>query len=350
MISRDKKDYICTTPFGYTEVFDKQQFLCCPGWLKEDVYETENIKKNFNSTKSQKIRKSILEGTYKYCDEKQCPHLANLKQGKSIDNRLIQKTPENLEKYKVVSNINMVNFCFDRSCNLQCPSCRSELINYLGKDRDSVEEKLRQVNEEISATIKRLYLSGSADPFYSKSFRQWLINFDPTKFPKLSLIHIHTNGILWTPQLWNKMKKIHPFVTTAEISIDAATKDTYENHTRIGGDWEKLKENLEFITSIPTLKYIIFSFVTQDSNFREMKAFIEFIKSYKSLESKNYNIFFNHITNWGTYSEKQYQEKDISNRDNPNFLEFIKIVKSINGQKNVSHNFTHLLKRERSLI
>ena len=37
----DKSKLICATPFGYTEVFDDKQFLCCPGWLKEDIYETD---------------------------------------------------------------------------------------------------------------------------------------------------------------------------------------------------------------------------------------------------------------------------------------------------------------------
>ena len=81
----DKSKYICTTPFGYTEVFDDKQFLCCPGWLKEDIYETDNIKENFNSKKSQKIRESILDGSYKYCDEHQCPHLSGFKQNKKVD-------------------------------------------------------------------------------------------------------------------------------------------------------------------------------------------------------------------------------------------------------------------------
>ena len=185
MIAKDK--YICATPFGYTEVFDDKQFLCCPGWLKEDIYETPSIKDNFNSQKSQKIRESILDGSYKYCDENQCPHLSAFKQNKFIDDRFVLKNKESLERYKPISKINTVNFCFDRSCNLQCPSCRSELINYLGKDRNGVDEKLRQVNEEISKTIKRLYLSGSADPFFSKSFRQFLINFDPVSYTHLTL-------------------------------------------------------------------------------------------------------------------------------------------------------------------
>lgn len=345
-----KEDYICATPFGYTEVFDKQQFLCCPGWLGEDIYESENLKDNFNSEKSQLIRKSILDGSYSYCNSQQCPHLAALKRGEFIDSRFIPKTEKSLKQFKPISKVNMVNFCFDRSCNLKCPSCRLELINYLGKDRESVEDKLNQVNNEISETIKRLYLSGSADPFYSKSFRQFLVNFDPKKYPKLENIHLHTNGILWTEQLWNKMKAIHPYVNIAEISIDAATKNTYENVTRLGGDWNKLVENLEFITNIDTIGTLIFSFVTQDTNFKEMLEFCDFIYSYKGLENKHYNIFFNRITNWGTYTQEQYEQKDVSRPEHPLYREFVDILKLVNGKKAVTHNFTHVLDSNKTLM
>ena len=346
----DKSKLICATPFGYTEVFDDKQFLCCPGWLKEDIYETDNIYKNFNSNKSQEIRKSILEGSYKYCDEKQCPHLGGLKQNKFIDNRFVSKNEETLKKYKPISKINMVNFCFDRSCNLQCPSCRSELINYLGKDRDSVEDKLKQVNEEISETIKRLYLSGSADPFYSKSFRQFLINFNPNKYPMMERIHIHTNGLLWTEKLWNRMEKIHPFATSCEISIDAATKDTYENKTRIGGKWEVLLERLKFIIKIPTIQHYIFSFVVQDTNYKEMYNFYKLITDLDWDKSKTKNIFFNHITNWGTYSDVEYESKDISNPKNKLHEDFLLELNKINNVKNVSHNFNHLFTKKINII
>ena len=71
-------------------------------------------------------------------------------------------------------------------------------------------------------------------------------------------IHIHTNGILWTEQLWERMKSVHPFVKSCEISIDAATQDTYENKTRIGGKWETLLKQLDFIINIPTINSYIF--------------------------------------------------------------------------------------------
>ena len=346
----DKSKLICVTPFTYSELFDDKQFLCCPGWLNEDIYETNSIKDNFNSKKAQEIRNSILDGSYKYCDSEQCPHLNALKQDKFIDNRLVPKTKETLKKYKPISEIGIVNFCFDKSCNLQCPSCRSEFINYLGKDRDGVDEKLRQVNEELSGTIKKLYLSGSADPFYSKSFRQFLINFDPKKYPMMEGIHIHTNGILWTEQLWERMNSIHPYVKSCEISIDAATKDTYENKTRIGGKWETLLQQLDFIINIPTIDKYIFSFVVQDSNYKEMYDFYDLISSLNWKFDKNINIFFNHITNWGTYSESQYLSKDISNPNHELHDDFFIELNKIHNQKNVLHNFNHLLENKINII
>ena len=50
--------------------------------------------------------------------------------------------------------------------------------------------------------------------------------------------------------MWNSMKSIHPFVKVAEVSIDAATKDTYENKTRLNGNWDKLLDNLKFIAKL----------------------------------------------------------------------------------------------------
>lgn len=342
----NKKDFICTTPFTYTEVFDKEQFLCCPGWLKEDIYETDDILKNFHSEKSNKIRESIIDGSYKYCDEKQCPYLASLSKGKLLDRRLKLKKNNPVPKPQIAN----INFCFDRSCNLQCPSCRSELINYLGNDRISVDDKLRQVEENFSETLQYLYLSGSADPFFSKSFRQFLINFDPSKFPILRNIHLHTNGLLWTESLWNRMKNIHKYVNSCEVSIDAATKETYENKVRIGGNWETLLERLDFIMSIKTIVNQRFSFVVQDSNYHEMYMFWDLLNSISKKHNKKITVFFNHITNWGTYSDEEYKTKDVGRTDHPDHSKFIKELNRINSLPSVEHNYQHFFSKQSKLI
>ena len=342
----NKKDFICTTPFTYTEVFDKEQFLCCPGWLKEDIYETDDIQKNFHSEKSNKIRESIVDGSYKYCDEQQCPYLASLSKGKLLDRRLKLKSGNPVPKPQIAT----MNFCFDKSCNLQCPSCRSELINYLGNDRIGVEDKLRQVEENFSKTLQYLYLSGSADPFFSKSFRQFLINFDPSKYPVLRNIHLHTNGLLWTENLWNRMSGIHRLVNSCEVSIDAATKDTYENKVRIGGNFDTLLERLDYILSIKTIQTQRFSFVVQDSNYNEMYLFWELLTNINKKHNKKITIFFNHITNWGTFTDEEYKVKDIGRKDHPLHTKFIEELNRVNKLPTVEHNFQHFITKKSTLI
>lgn len=347
----DKKKYICSAPFNYTEVYDNRQFLCCPSWLPIDVNDGNGIVSSFNSEKSKEIRKSILDGSYKYCDEIQCPFLARLKSNQ-IPTNFIPKTPESIKRFEEVTHPSIVNFCFDRSCNFQCPSCRNELINYTGKERLSVESKLKEVEEQISPYAKRLYLSGSADPFYSKSFRQFLINLDTKKFKNLKSIHLHTNASLWNESMWDKMKAIHKLANSCEISIDASTKETYETKTRIGGNWDILIDNLHFITGIPTIKHYIFSFVVQDTNYTEMFEFYKLIESYMKFRTDKikWEVKTNVITNWGTYSDVAFRQKDVSNPKHEYHQNFLIELDKIKGLPNIVHNFHHLYEVKNTLI
>jgi hypothetical protein len=49
--------------------------------------------------------------------------------------------------------------------------------------------------------------------------------------------------------MWDSMSNIHAYVKTCEISIDAATKETYEK-LRLGGRWDKIIEGLEHPTNL----------------------------------------------------------------------------------------------------
>jgi organic radical activating enzyme len=347
----DKEKYICIAPFSYTEVFDDRQYLCCPSWLDVDIWDGNGIKSSFNSKKANDVRNSILDGSYKYCNHIQCPYLSGLKNEK-LPTKFIEKTKENIDFFKKVNTPNTINFCFDRSCNFQCPSCRNELINYLGSNRNGVDLKLKEIENEMSSEIKRLYLSGTADPFYSKSFRQFLINLDSNKFKNLKSIHLHTNASLWDESMWNKMKSIHPYVNSCEISIDAATKETYETKTRIGGNWETLLDNLKFITKIPTIKFYSFSFVVQDTNYEEMYDFykmIETIMNERKVQTE-YDVFYNKITNWGTYTDDEFVKKDITNSDHKEHTEFLKVLEKMKNFSKFTNNFNHLYEIKKRLI
>ena len=340
----NKANYICQTPFTYTEVFDDQQFLCCGNWLykDKDIKVTDNIKDNFYSDKAEYIRSTILDGSYSLCSETTCPKLVGLKNG-VVDPSFIPNTEENRKKVTENTKINMVNFCFDRSCNLACPSCRIDFINVHGKERLAVEEKMRQVEEELYEDVEALYLSGTADPFFSNSYRKFLTNLDPDKYSKLNHIHLHTNANLWTKQFWLKLHKVHHLVKSCEISIDAATKKTYDI-VRRGGDWDKLIENLKFIVTIPSIQTFNFSMVVSDDNYKEMLLFHQLLESiFTTYAPKaNWHIFYNRLTDWGTFSAETLASKQVFNKDNPLFEDFCTELEKIKHITNKTTNFPEI--------
>ena len=157
----------------------------------------------------------------------------------------------------------------------------------------------------------------------------FIINFDENKFPNLKEISLYTNGILLNEKMWNKINKIHKYIKTIQISIDAATKDTYEKIRR-GGKWEVLMKNINFLLTIPTIEKMEYVFIVQDTNYKEMEQFLQLVNN---LPHKNtQGVFFNKIYNWGTYSDSEYKQKKIWDESHPEFNEFlIELSKIVNG-------------------
>jgi MoaA/NifB/PqqE/SkfB family radical SAM enzyme len=192
-----------------------------------------------------------------------------------------------------------------------------------------------------------MYISGTADAFASASYRNYLKNFKPEKYPKLKKIHLHTNGSLWTKEMWESMDTIHPYVKTCEISIDAATKETYEEKTRIGGKWDVLIQNLKYIATIHTIDNIRLSFVVQESNFREMEQFYDLIRN---IFTDRFDIFYGRITNWGTFDDATFKLLDVVDINNPHHSEFLKEINKVGNLQYVSHNLHEFIYKKQTLI
>jgi hypothetical protein len=92
--------------------------------------------------------------------------------------------------------------------------------------------------------------------------------------PKLERIHLHTNGLLWTQRIWEKIPaETRALIRSATISIDAATPATYAENRR-GGDFPTLLGRLSFIAELRTegpLDYLEIHIV-QANNHREIRV------------------------------------------------------------------------------
>jgi MoaA/NifB/PqqE/SkfB family radical SAM enzyme len=197
-----------------------------------------------------------------------------------------------------------------------------------------VEKTIEEIDTHYSKDVRTLYITGSGDPFVSVGFRNYLRNFNPKKYPKLSSIHLHTNASMWNKEMWESMPNIHKYVKSCEISIDAGTKDTYENKTRLGGNWENLLNNLRFISGLPNIS-VKTSFVVQDSNYMEMETFYNLMYS---IFRKRANVFFGKITNWGTFSEGEFKLKQVWDVEHPEHELFKKEFNKIWKNHNLFHN------------
>lgn len=331
----DLRGHFCYNPFSQLDVYeDGKAYSCCSAWLPQSLGSIKHtpIMDVWNSPSSQAIRESILDGSFRYCDHKICPMiqggtLPTLEEAKSDPayREIIETGKTRLDDPPV-----FINLCNDASCNLYCPSCRTERIIYPKGGKEYEQRKhlqdliTEQLFSEPSNRHFRLNITGSGDPFASAVFREFLFNLDGQDFPNLN-IHLQTNGVLLTPTNWRKMHKIHDNIAIVLISFDAATEATYKV-TRPGGHWRTLLENTRNLGELRAkgnLRFLRLDFVVQQANYREMPAFVELGKSMNADQ-----VAFSMVLDWGTWSPGEYRTKCIWKQDHPEFGRFLEVLKS----------------------
>ncbi len=236
-----------------------------------------------------------------------------------------------------MKGVDFLTFGFDQTCNLSCPSCRTHRI--VEKTSASIE-KARAVEEklvDLLPTVKVLHINPAGELFGSKPSRKLLEMIDNERCPQL-ILDIISNGTLFTEEEWNKFPGIHGKVRSVRISIDAASKPTFEKLRRLGR-YEPFVENMRFLSrlratgTIPQLK---FSFTYQLDNFREMPEFVEFCASMNA----DFAIF-ERLQNIA-FTANDYRAKAVHHPEHPQHIEFLGIIsKPIFATPRVWHDFDY---------
>lgn len=366
------KTYVCKRPFENLDIQEDSQWLCCPSWApvnirghREPLSMNEDLLQNWNSELAYKLRASVLDGSYSMCDHKICPSLNNLITSEKIHRTHtipgpgvnFMKRDYFKDKFGIGSVEELANFdrlpgrltlSFDQSCNLKCPSCRSGIVP--NDDVDSEQYKIKKnmldtVEREFGSSSKSIMLSASGDPVYSKLYREYLINFDASKYPNLDFIHLLTNGVLLDEKMWNSFKA-KPYIKTLDISIDAGTKETYENIVRLNGDWDKLMDNIKFLCKQDEIDTLMFSMVVCKYNYKEMLQMYEVVMDIlKDVTEKTIKFVYTQLlpNSHGAYTFDEYNNITIFNPSNSEFESFKTELLKIHGKPYINHNFHHLI-------
>jgi len=285
----------------------------------------------WNGKVMRQIRESIYDGSFRYCRHDRCPKILN---GSLMSIRDAEAHPRwgavvaaretNLDCLPAVAI--MVN---DRSCNLYCPSCRTDRINY--REGSRFEEIAYLQKRFLSAWLDSpnardftLSITGSGDPFASRVYRELLYQLDGSLYPNMK-IALQTNGVLLTPRNWERMKGIRGNISSILISLDAAKPETYAV-TRRGGHWSTLVENCRRLGELRTagaIRYLRYDFVAQKANFREMPAFVELAR-----ELGGDRAYFSRLVDWGTWPRAEFLEQCVWDDTHALRGEFMEVLRN----------------------
>jgi len=165
-------------------------------------------------------------------------------------------------------------------------------------------ERLDRARDRVILPLLRdrqvgLHLTAWGDPFASRHYRSILQALRDAKFDGVKL-YLLTNGLGLTPQMWTAMPHLAEKIVELRVSVDAATRETYED-VRRPGQWDVIRANLDvmgemsrtgafrrnrFAGGMPSASSdldldakdpasFVLGFVVQSANFREMPAFVQ---------------------------------------------------------------------------
>lgn len=319
-------DRFCGNPFEEIEIrADGKVNTCCSAWMPASIgsIHEHHAAQYWNSIKAAEIRSSVLDGDFSYCSRLYCPKIVQRSlprksdvtaplQRECIDNDLI--VVDHKPRRIVLSE--------DRSCNLSCPSCRTELIQL----RHGAAAKLDGIFDSKIAPLlddaNQIKITGSGDPFGSRHFRHVLQSLTDVPVPSRR-IQIQTNGVLMDEKAWTDLR-LDGHVSTVWVSVDAARQDTYEV-VRRGGSFDRLCRNLDFLGGLRAerrIDLLRLDFVVQALNFREMPEFVEWARSIGAD-----GVHFLMLRNWGTFTPEDYRRHNIGSPNHPEHPAFQAILK-----------------------
>ena len=280
----------CARPFD-TVLIDKMGscYACeCTSWLPQSIgnLQVKSLSEILDSDVRRHLQSSILDGTYRYCNNQQCSYLRNMKFYQ-------QRVPQ----------IKHLRLAIDDSCNLRCPSCRNGLIFHkegsaynLGvRLADSINDWLHDHDQPV-----KVHIGSDGDPFASHVYRHFMEQTPERDNIKYSLL---TNALMFK-EFHHRIQNVIRNLDDLGVSIDGASRDTYEK-LRLGGRWDKINENLECIAELKNKHNFKLGLhmVVQADNWHEMDDMLALAHKHKADR-----VYFNKIEDWNTNLDMERQK------------------------------------------
>lgn len=316
----------CAVP-NYTVTVDSDSncILCgCDGWLPipvGKVLDFASIEDVLNSPIAKMLQDDIEQKKFTWCAVEHC----------------------GIIHHDIKQKIHSLNILIDDSCNLYCPSCRRD--SRMITDGPEYDKKIKDMDRiltwlEIFDQPITISLGGHGDPLASFIIRNFIKNYHYRPNQKFT---IGTNGLLLKKVIADSA--IKSAINHYNISIDAGTKEVYEN-VRRPGKWEVLLENLEWLAENRQQAIVRLNFVLQKDNFQDLLAFANVCEQFDFIG------LVQPLNDWGTWNSRPvvnpdewtlangtYLDHDVLNPTHPEHMNCIQVL---NNFRDADYKFINL--------
>jgi len=330
----------CDTPWRHLEIaWDGHAFLCCPAWLPLRVgnVQKEALEEIWNSAFAFEIRKSLLDGSFRFCSKIHCPRIAARTLPRRADvacaavdhgaapppGRLPELNPAAFP-IRVPYGPKTLSLSYDASCNLACPQCRKDFRMAGREEQQNMERTYLPSILRAARDAEILYLDGSGELLASRHSRHLLSLLTREQFPQLKFLLI-SNGQLLNERAFRDLD-LYGRVSEIQVSVDAARPETYR-FVRRGGDFDRLLANLAFLDDLRSFHGETFRlelrFVVSSMNFREMPEFVRLGKRFHAD-----SVLFTIVRNWWDPSLAEVEKLNVASPCHFEHEEFLKVLES----------------------
>jgi len=283
----------CNRPYKTVtiDMYTNCMICVCDGWLTKPVGEItdfDSLEDVWNNPIARTIQQDIEDKKFTWCAIEHCgvPYHDNYE------------------------SMHQLIFGIDDSCNLQCPSCRRD--HRMHVKGPLYEKKLNAVNHTVKLLEKfepriHITLACSGDPLASHIYRPLIHSYVSKPSQTFTLF---TNGLLIKKQL--EKVNIRQNITKYWISVDAGSAEVY-HQVRLGGNWDVLMENFEFLADNQGQAGVTLMYVVQQKNYKDIFNFLEVCKKFK------FSGNLVHLDDWGTWNNTRVANPDVWTIKNGSF-------------------------------
>jgi MoaA/NifB/PqqE/SkfB family radical SAM enzyme len=323
------KGKICLSPFNtvHINVAGDVHICPCPAWQPQQVGNIfrQTLDEILSSPAAVAIRSSIIDGSYRHCNEKQCALIIN--DQLNDHSNTPPEVAKQLDDPTLYQHPTTIAFNIDRVCNLSCPSCRTSVIKnteeQIAKQQQIVDTVVANLVPKQSDCDLEFITSGAGEVFASNMIMSVLQQLSLDKLPKLRL-NLHTNGLL-APSKWHQIQHIESAVSLITVSIDASTANTYQQ-VRRGGHWPDLIAAMKFLQNKKQkLGFELRTrMIVQQRNYTEAEDFYRLCQEFDVDR-----VEYSRLDNWNTWSWQEFLQHDVLNLGHPERPQALQVMSTV---------------------